>query len=248
MPAPRRGHVLSLELAQRFAPVAGTTWTCRSCTTTARGDPPLSEARLRARAGLLRQEPQPDQRKAVRGTRRDEGPEHLRRIIVDEARRRGIHAEVIDAPAATSGSAWAGAAVACRESLSALTSAIAMSLCDDKRVTRRVLARRACTRPSRSNRRRCCRRGCSPSWPATRASSSSPHAANRAAASRSTCGPGRRAPTPSTAARQHCDMSSSRRWSTAIDLRIVVIDHAVVAAATRRPRRCGRRRSAACAR
>ncbi len=61
------------------------------------------------------------------------------RIIVDEARRRGIRAEVIDAAHGYFRLSHGGRTITCRESLSELTSAIAMSRCDDKRVTRNVL-------------------------------------------------------------------------------------------------------------
>jgi GNAT-family acetyltransferase (TIGR03103 family) len=61
-------------------------------------------------------------------------------IIVDEARRRGIAVEIIDAQAGYFALTYGGRSVVCRESLSELTSAIAMSRCDDKQVTRRVLA------------------------------------------------------------------------------------------------------------
>jgi GNAT-family acetyltransferase (TIGR03103 family) len=62
------------------------------------------------------------------------------RIIVDEARRRGITVEVLDAEAAYFALSWGGRSIVCRESLTELTTAIAMSRCDDKRVTHRVLA------------------------------------------------------------------------------------------------------------
>lgn len=61
------------------------------------------------------------------------------RIITDEARRRGITVDVIDAEAGYFALGFGGRTIVCRESLSELTSAIAMSRCDDKRVTRRVL-------------------------------------------------------------------------------------------------------------
>ncbi len=63
------------------------------------------------------------------------------RLIVDEARRRGIDVEVLDAPYGYFKLRTGGRAVVCRESLSELTSAIAMSRCDDKRVTHRVLSK-----------------------------------------------------------------------------------------------------------
>ncbi len=61
------------------------------------------------------------------------------RLIVDEARRRGIGAEVIDDKGGFFRLAYGGRQVRCRESLSELTSAVAMSICDDKSATRRVV-------------------------------------------------------------------------------------------------------------
>jgi GNAT-family acetyltransferase (TIGR03103 family) len=61
------------------------------------------------------------------------------RIIVDEAMRRGIGVEIIDAEGGFFRLTFGGRSVMCRESLTALTTAIAMSICDDKRVTRRIV-------------------------------------------------------------------------------------------------------------
>lgn len=61
------------------------------------------------------------------------------RIIVDEARRRGIHTEILDAQGGLFRLSWGGRSVKCRESLSELTSAVALSICDDKRMTRRIV-------------------------------------------------------------------------------------------------------------
>lgn len=61
------------------------------------------------------------------------------RIITDEARRRGIRVEVIDEAHNYFRLIHGGRSIVCRESLTELTSAIAMSRCDDKRLTRRVL-------------------------------------------------------------------------------------------------------------
>ena len=60
-------------------------------------------------------------------------------IIAREARRRGIHVEVFDAEGGFLRLSYGGRTVQCRESLSELTSAIAMSICDDKSVTRRIV-------------------------------------------------------------------------------------------------------------
>lgn len=61
-------------------------------------------------------------------------------IIVDEARRRGMGVAVEDAARGFFALEFGGRSIRCRESLSDLTSAVAMSLCDDKAATRRVLA------------------------------------------------------------------------------------------------------------
>ena len=61
------------------------------------------------------------------------------RLIVDEAHRRGVHVELTDAQAGFFRLSHGGRSVHCRESLSELTSAVAMSICDDKAVTRRVV-------------------------------------------------------------------------------------------------------------
>jgi GNAT-family acetyltransferase (TIGR03103 family) len=62
-------------------------------------------------------------------------------IIVDEARRRGITVDIEDGVAGLFKLSLGGRAVSCRESLSDLTSAVALSRCDDKRLTRRLLER-----------------------------------------------------------------------------------------------------------
>ena len=62
------------------------------------------------------------------------------RIIIDEARRRGIAVTADDVEGGFFTLSFGGRSIACRESLSDLTSAVAMSRCDDKAVTRRLLA------------------------------------------------------------------------------------------------------------
>jgi len=63
------------------------------------------------------------------------------RIIVDEARRRGIEIAIDDAEAGLFTLTQGGRRVRCRESLSDLTSAVSMTLCQDKQLTHRTLAR-----------------------------------------------------------------------------------------------------------
>jgi GNAT-family acetyltransferase (TIGR03103 family) len=61
-------------------------------------------------------------------------------ILIKEARRRGIAVEVLDEEAAYFSLTFGGRSIVCRESLTELTSAIAMSRCDDKAVTSRLLS------------------------------------------------------------------------------------------------------------
>ncbi|WP_292899015.1 MULTISPECIES: N-acetylglutaminylglutamine synthetase [unclassified Nitratireductor] len=63
------------------------------------------------------------------------------RLIVDEAHRRGVAVDVTDAEGGFFRLSFGGRSIQCRESLSELTSAVAMSICDDKAVTRRVVER-----------------------------------------------------------------------------------------------------------
>lgn len=62
------------------------------------------------------------------------------RIIADEAILRGITVEVLDGKGGYLRLTHGGTSVVTRESLSELTNAVAMSRCDDKRVARRVVA------------------------------------------------------------------------------------------------------------
>jgi len=61
------------------------------------------------------------------------------RIIVDEAHRRGIEVQVDDAEAGLFTLVHGGRRIRCRESLSDLTTAVSMTLCQDKRLTNKVL-------------------------------------------------------------------------------------------------------------
>jgi GNAT-family acetyltransferase (TIGR03103 family) len=70
------------------------------------------------------------------------------RIIVDEALRRGIEVQVDDAEAGLFTLSHGGRRIRCRESLSDLTSAVSMTLCQDKRLTHRALARAGLSLPA----------------------------------------------------------------------------------------------------
>ncbi|HEX2256856.1 MAG TPA: N-acetylglutaminylglutamine synthetase [Afifellaceae bacterium] len=73
------------------------------------------------------------------GPQPDEALNPYARIIVDEARRRGIGVEMIDAEHGFFRLSYGGRSIRCRESLTDLTTAVAMSICDDKAVTRRIV-------------------------------------------------------------------------------------------------------------
>lgn len=60
-------------------------------------------------------------------------------IIINEARRRGINVEMLDAENGFFRLNLGGRSIVCRESLTEMTTAVAMSRCDDKAVTRRIL-------------------------------------------------------------------------------------------------------------
>ncbi|MGF1551637.1 MAG: N-acetylglutaminylglutamine synthetase [Paracoccaceae bacterium] len=61
------------------------------------------------------------------------------KLIVNEARRRGIHVKVTDAEGGFFRLTYGGRSIHCRESLSEFTSGVAVAICDDKSVTRRVV-------------------------------------------------------------------------------------------------------------
>ncbi|HSM19669.1 MAG TPA: N-acetylglutaminylglutamine synthetase [Hyphomicrobiales bacterium] len=71
-------------------------------------------------------------------------------IIVDEARRRGIAVEIEDAAAGLFSLSLGGRSICCRESLCDLTSAVAMSRCDDKTLTHRLLAKAGLSVPAQA--------------------------------------------------------------------------------------------------
>lgn len=70
------------------------------------------------------------------------------RVVVDEARARGIAVEVLDADEGYFRLSLGGKSVVCRESLSEMTTAVAMSRCQDKYVTHRWLSKANIKTPS----------------------------------------------------------------------------------------------------
>ncbi|MEV4479261.1 N-acetylglutaminylglutamine synthetase [Micromonospora coxensis] len=155
------------------------------------------------------------------------------KIVADEAMRRGIRVEVTDAHWGELRLSNGGRTVHTRESLSELTSAVAMSRCDDKRVTRRILTEAGLSVP----------RG--------RTATGEPDDL----AFLEDVGPvvvkpargeqgngitvGVRTPQALTAAvqlaRRFCPDVLIEELRAGEDLRVIVIDHEVVAAAVRRP-------------
>ncbi len=154
-------------------------------------------------------------------------------ILVREARRRGIGVEVLDADNGYFRLTLGGRSITCRESLSELTSAIAMSRCDDKSLTLRVLGAAGLSVPEQID-------------------------ANDDAAVEAFLAHHRRVVVKPVRGEQgqgvrvdlqrlddvRAAIDAARRFSDHVvveqmvpgdDLRIVVIDHRVVAAATRRP-------------
>jgi len=155
------------------------------------------------------------------------------RILVDEARRRGIGVEVLDAAHGFFRLSHGGRTVTCRESLSELTSAVAMSRCDDKRVTRNLLTGAGLRMPDQIP---------AGDDDALRAFLER-HGRVVVKPARGEQGHGVRVDLRSLdevksaieAARQYCEDVIVEELVPGEDLRIVVIDYQVVAAATRRP-------------
>ncbi len=82
------------------------------------------------------------------GPRPDDKLNPYARIIVDEANRRGIEVQVDDAEAGLFTLIQGGRRVRCRESLSDLTTAVSMTLCQDKQLTHRCLKRVGLKQPA----------------------------------------------------------------------------------------------------
>lgn len=155
------------------------------------------------------------------------------RLITDEARLRGIHVEVIDAENGYFRLTLGGRSIVCRESLSELTSAIAMSRCQDKRVTLKLLAEAGLRVPLQAD-----------------ADSTEAVAGFLAEVGAVVVKPveGEQGKGISVNLRAHeevaaaverarafCDRVILEQYCAGEDLRIVVIDYKVVAAAVRRP-------------
>ncbi|MGF1563331.1 MAG: N-acetylglutaminylglutamine synthetase [Geminicoccaceae bacterium] len=163
----------------------------------------------------------------------DEGINSYARIIVHEARRRGIFVEVIDAEGGFFRLTYGGRSIRCRESLSEFTSAVAMSICDDKRVTRRIVEAAGVRVPAQLGA----------DDAKQRAAFLRDHGAVVVKPARGEQGRGisvglateDEVEAAVERARSVCDQVIVEQYFAGTDLRLVVIDYKVVAAALRRP-------------
>lgn len=157
------------------------------------------------------------------------------KIIVREAQRRGISVDVLDAEAGFFELSLGGRTIACRESLSELTTSIAMSRCDDKAVTHRILKHAKLRVPAQMTVTEI----------AQAEGFLDQFHSIVVKPARGEQGVGisvdvRDYPTLHKAiddARQYCDVVLLEEYVQGADLRIIVINGEVVAAATRRPPR-----------
>ena len=155
------------------------------------------------------------------------------RLLVDEARRRGIQVEIIDAARGYFALTLGGRRIVCRESLTELTSAIAMSRCQDKRVTCDLLASTGLRVPAQRDA----------ASPEANAAFLAEHGALVVKPVEGEQGKGISVNLVTAdeiegaveRARQYCDRVILEQYCAGQDLRIVVIDYQVVAAAVRRP-------------
>ncbi|MCB1788908.1 MAG: ATP-grasp domain-containing protein, partial [Gammaproteobacteria bacterium] len=169
------------------------------------------------------------------GTQPQERLNPYARIITREAQRRGIGVDVLDADAGYFELALGGRTVTCRESLSELTTSIAMSRCDDKAVTHRVLAKAGLRVPAQAKL----------SDPQQAEAFLDEYRAVVVKPARGEQGAGisvdvrdRKAlHTAIDGARKFCETVLLEEYVEGQDLRIIVINGTVVAAAVRRPPR-----------
>jgi GNAT-family acetyltransferase (TIGR03103 family) len=154
-------------------------------------------------------------------------------IITDEARRRGIAVEVVDEPTSLFRLSLGGRSVLCRESLTSVASAVAMTICDDKALTRRILAGAGLCVPAQAEA----------SGDEVAAAFLKEHGAVVVKPARGEQGKGiavnltdlDEVTAAVAEARRYCETVLLEEFVTGHDLRIIVIDGEFVAAAVRRP-------------
>ncbi|WP_343079106.1 N-acetylglutaminylglutamine synthetase [Ostreiculturibacter nitratireducens] len=165
----------------------------------------------------------------------DEGLNPYAGIIVNEARRRGIGVEIFDAGAGLFRLSYGGRSVRCREALSEFTSAVALSICDDKKLTHRIVKAAGVTVPEQVDA------GDEGAW----SDFLERHGSVVVKPARGEQGHGVAVGLTSVEeisdaverARQVSDDVVMEQYFPGEDLRLVVIDFRVVAAALRRPAR-----------
>lgn len=169
------------------------------------------------------------------GTQPEQKLNPYAQIITREAKRRGIGVSVLDAEAGFFELSLGGRNVTCRESLSELTTAIAMSRCDDKAVTHRVLEHAHLRVPAQmevTDMRQA--EGFLEQYGSVVVK---PARGEQGVGISVDVRDGPALQAAIEGARKYCDTILLEEYVKGIDLRIIVIDGRVVAAATRRPPR-----------
>lgn len=169
------------------------------------------------------------------GTQPQEGLNPYAKIITREAQRRGITVNVHDAKAGYFELSLGGRTITCRESLSELTTSIAMSRCDDKSVTHRILNKAKLRVPAQLEGGN----------PEEADDFLAQHGAVVVKPARGEQGAGISVDVRDhealhaaiEEAKTHCETVLLEEYVPGTDLRVIVIDGRVVAAATRRPPR-----------
>ncbi len=169
------------------------------------------------------------------GSAEYEGLNPYARIIVNEARRRGIHVEVLDAAGGFFRLSYGGRSIRCRESLSELTSGLAVSICDDKAVTRRFVENAGLKVPRQIEAGEAA--AMSAFLSETKSVVVKPARGEQGRGVAVGINDLENLESAVTAARQHCERVLIEECVVGEDLRLVVIDNKVVAAALRRPPR-----------
>lgn len=177
----------------------------------------------------------PINEKLFTGAPKDDGLNPYAKLIVDEARRRGISVDIIDAEGGFFRLTFGGRSIICRESLSEFTSAVAMSICDDKRVTRRVVEKAGVVVPAQ----------CTDPSPEALEAFLEEHGSVVVKPARGEQGKGisvgletvEETRAAIERARNFCDEVILEACFTGEDMRLVVIGYKVVAVAMRRPAR-----------
>jgi GNAT-family acetyltransferase (TIGR03103 family) len=154
------------------------------------------------------------------------------KIIIDEARRRGIGVNIQDAAEGFFELSHGGRTIACRESLSELTNAVSMSKCDNKLVTQRILTQHGLCVPAQHVY--------TSALELDSFLNTYPRVVVKPA--RGEQGKGisvdvsgkEEVLTAITAAQKHCETVIIEEFVSGDDLRVIVIDREVVAAAVRR--------------